>query len=218
MVRCFVRGHLCVQIQCMETFFIETLGLSDNLFAYIVLPVLIFLARIMDVSINTIRIIYVLGGRRMTATLLGFFESFIWLMAIRQIFEHLDNWVCYIAYPGGFAMGILVGMMIEERIAYGKVIVRIITRKDVSELIAFLNSQQFRYTRVDSEGLDGPESLVFTVLPRENLEELLTKMKNILPTAFYTVEKVNRAAESGAVVQESTRWSIASWLRDRRRV
>jgi len=172
----------------------------------------------MDVSINTIRIIYVLGGRRMTATLLGFFESFIWLMAIRQIFEHLDNWVCYIAYPGGFAMGILVGMMIEERIAYGKVIVRIITRKDVSELIAFLNSQQFRYTRVDSEGLDGPESLVFTVLPRENLEELLTKMKNILPTAFYTVEKVNRAAESGAVVQESTRWSIASWLRDRRRV
>lgn len=218
MVRCFVRGHLCVQIQCMETFFIETLGLSDNLFAYIVLPVLIFLARIMDVSINTIRIIYVLGGRRMTATLLGFFESFIWLMAIRQIFEHLDNWVCYIAYPGGFAMGILVGMMIEERIAYGKVIVRIITRKDVSELIMFLNNQQFRYTRVDSEGLDGPESLVFTVLPRENLEELLTKMKNILPTAFYTVEKVNRAAESGAVVQESTRWSIASWLRDRRRV
>jgi uncharacterized protein YebE (UPF0316 family) len=202
----------------METFFTETLGLPENLFAYVILPLLIFLARIMDVSINTIRIIYVLGGRRVTATLLGFFESFIWLMAIRQIFEHLDNWVCYIAYPGGFAMGILVGMMIEERIAYGKVIVRIITRKDVGELITFLNNQQFRYTLVSSEGLDGPESLVFTVLPRENLEELLTKMKSILPTAFYTVEKVNRAAESGAVVQESTRWSIASWLKDRRRV
>lgn len=202
----------------METFFTETLGLPENLFAYVILPLLIFLARIMDVSINTIRIIYVLGGRRVTATLLGFFESFIWLMAIRQIFEHLDNWVCYIAYPGGFAMGILVGMMIEERIAYGKVIVRIITRKDVRELITFLTKQQFRYTRVDTEGLDGPESLVFTVLPRENLEELLTKMKYILPTAFYTVEKVNRAAESGAVVQESTRWSIASWLKDRRRV
>ena len=202
----------------METFFTETLGLPENLFAYVILPLLIFLARIMDVSINTIRIIYVLGGRRVTATLLGFFESFIWLMAIRQIFEHLDNWVCYVAYPGGFAMGILVGMMIEERIAYGKVIVRIITRKDVNELITFLNSQQFRYTRVDSEGFDGPESLVFTVLPRENLEELLTKMKSILPTAFYTVEKVNRAAESGAVVHESTRWSIASWLKDRRRV
>ncbi|MBX2964974.1 MAG: DUF2179 domain-containing protein [Cyclobacteriaceae bacterium] len=202
----------------METFFTETIGLPENLFSYVILPLLIFLARIMDVSINTVRIIYVLGGRRLTSTLLGFFESFIWLMAIRQIFEHLDNWVCYFAYPGGFAMGILVGMMIEERIAYGKVIVRIITRKDVNDLIEFLTKNQFRYTRVNSEGLDGAENLVFTVLPRENLEDLLTKMKEILPSAFYTVEKVNRAAESGAVVQESTRWSIASWLKDRRRV
>lgn len=108
----------------METFFTDTLGISENVFSYVLLPLLIFIARITDVSINTIRIIYVLGGRRLTATVLGFFESFIWLMAIRQIFEHLDNWICYVAYPGGFAMGILVGMMIEERIAYGKVIVR----------------------------------------------------------------------------------------------
>jgi uncharacterized protein YebE (UPF0316 family) len=201
----------------METFFTETLGWPANLFSYVILPLAIFLARIADVSINTIRIIYVLGGRRLTATLLGFFESFIWLMAIRQIFEHLDNWVCYVAYPGGFAMGILVGMMIEERIAYGKVIVRIITRKDVQDLVNFLTLHQFRFTRVNSEGLNGPESLVFTVLPRENLENLLTKMKEILPTAFYTVEKVNRASESGAVVQESTRWSIASWLKGGRR-
>jgi uncharacterized protein YebE (UPF0316 family) len=202
----------------METFFTQTVGLPENFFSYVILPLLIFMARIMDVSINTIRIIYVLGGRRLTATVLGFFESFIWLMAIRQIFEHMDNWVCYVAYPGGFAMGILVGMIIEERIAYGKVIVRIITRKDVTELIAFITKNQFRYTRVASEGLDGPENLVFTVLPRENLEDLLAKMKAILPTAFYTVEKVNRAADTGAVVQESTRWSIASWLKDRRRV
>ncbi|MCU0396497.1 MAG: DUF5698 domain-containing protein [Cyclobacteriaceae bacterium] len=197
----------------MEEFFTHTLGWPENLFSYFILPVLIFLARIMDVSINTIRIIYVLGGRRLTATMLGFFESFIWLMAIRQIFEHLDNWVCYIAYPGGFATGILVGMIIEERIAYGKVIVRIITRKDVSLLIAFLEQNRFRYTRVDTIGSEGAENLVFTVLPRENLEMLLSNMKEIVPTAFYTVEKVNRAAESGTVVQESARWSIAGWLR-----
>jgi uncharacterized protein YebE (UPF0316 family) len=201
----------------MESFFVETLGVSEAVFSYLLLPFLIFLARITDVSINTIRIIYVLGGRRTTATLLGFFESFIWLMAIRQIFEHLDNWVCYIAYPGGFAMGILVGMMIEERIAYGKVIVRIITRKDVSGLLAFLTTNNFRYTRVNSEGIDGAENLVFTVLPRENLESLLKEMKKLVPSAFYTVEKVNRAAEGGTMVQESTRWSIAGWLKGVRR-
>jgi uncharacterized protein YebE (UPF0316 family) len=196
----------------MEDFFVETLGISEAVFSFLLLPLLIFFARILDVSINTVRIIYVLGGRKFTSTLLGFFESFIWLMAIRQIFEHLDNWICYIAYPAGFAAGIFVGMIIEEKIAYGKVIVRIITRKEIQGLLQYLNKEYFRYTYVRAEGPDGIENLVFTVLQRENLEMLLQKLKEILPTAFYTVEKVNRAAESGAVVEQSTRWSIASWF------
>lgn len=201
----------------MESFFTETLGLSPAVFSYFLLPLLIFLARITDVSINTIRIIYVLGGRRVTATLLGFFESFIWLMAIRQIFEHLDNWICYVAYPAGFALGIFVGMIIEERIAYGKVIVRIITRRDVKDLILYLNANQNRYTHVDAEGPDGHENLVFTVIEREHLDGLLHHLKVILPSAFYTVEKVNRAAESGAIVEETRSWRLISWLRSIKR-
>lgn len=196
----------------MEDFFVESLGISEGIFSFLLLPLLIFFARILDVSINTVRIIYVLGGRKFTSTLLGFFESFIWLMAIRQIFEHLDNWMCYVAYPAGFAAGIFVGMIIEEKIAYGKVIVRIITRKDVHTLLEYLNREYFRYTYVKAEGPDGLENLVFTVLQRERLEALLETLKVILPTAFYTVEKVNRAAESGAVVEQTTRWSIASWF------
>ena len=196
----------------MEHFFIESLGVSESIFSYLLLPLMIFFARILDVSINTVRIIYVLGGRKFTSTLLGFFESFIWLMAIRQIFEHLDNWMCYVAYPAGFAAGIFVGMIIEEKIAYGKVIVRIITRKDVNPLLQHLSKEYLRYTHVDAEGPDGRENLVFTVLEREKLEQLLETLKEILPTAFYTVEKVNRAAESGAVVEQSARWSIASWF------
>jgi uncharacterized protein YebE (UPF0316 family) len=196
----------------MEDFFVETLGIPENLFSFVLLPFLIFFARILDVSINTVRIIYVLGGRKLTSTLLGFFESFIWLMAIRQIFEHLDNWMCYVAYPAGFAAGIFVGMIIEEKIAYGKVIVRIITRKEIQPLLQYLNKKYHRYTYVKAEGPDGLENLVFTVLERERLEHLLLTLKEILPTAFYTVEKVNRAAESGAVVEQTTRWSIASWF------
>lgn len=196
----------------MEDFFVETLGFSETAFSFVLLPLLIFFARIMDVSINTVRIIYVLGGRKFASTFLGFFEAFIWLMAIRQIFEHLDNWLCYIAYPGGFAAGIFVGMIIEEKIAYGKVIVRIITRKDVGVLLLYLNKHRLRYTYVRAEGPDGDENLVFTVLEREKLDALLETLKEILPTAFYTVEKVNRAAESGAVVEQTTGWSIASWF------
>lgn len=197
----------------MDEFFIGVLGVSDEWFSFLILPLLIFLARICDVSINTIRIIYMLGGRRYTSTILGFFESFIWLMAIRQIFSHLDNWICYVAYPAGFASGIFVGMIIEERIAYGKVIVRIITRKDVTGLIAYLNEQGFRYTKVNAEGPDGHENLVFTVMERERLEDMLNHLRNIIPTAFYTVERVKAAAESGALPEERGRLRIFTWLR-----
>ena len=196
----------------MEEFFVDTLGVPATVFSFVLLPLLIFLARILDVSINTVRIIYVLGGRKLTSTLLGFFEAFIWLMAIRQIFENLDNWMCYVAYPAGFAGGIFVGMIIEEKIAYGKVIVRIITRKDIHPLLQHLKQEFLRYTYVRAEGPDGDENLVFTVIQREKLEALLLTLKDILPTAFYTVEKVNRAAESGAVVEQTTGWSIASWF------
>jgi uncharacterized protein YebE (UPF0316 family) len=200
----------------MEHYFTSTLGISEGVFSYLVLPLLIFCARIMDVSINTIRIIYVLGGRKGIATFLGFFESLIWLLAISQIFEHLDNWVCYIAYPGGFACGILVGMMIEERIASGKVIVRIITSKDINELLTFLNGRDFRFTHVNTIGPNGQENLVFTVLPREQLEELLNKLKELIPTAFFTVEKVNRASDNFLSVNNESR-SVLSWLRGVRR-
>lgn len=197
----------------MEFFFTDTLGFSSDIFSFLILPLLIFLARICDVSINTIRIIYMLGGRRLTATLLGFFEAFIWLLVIREIFKHLDNWLCYVAYPAGFACGIFMGMIIEEKIAYGKVIVRIITRKDVTQLIQYLNTQHFRFTKVNAEGPDGHETLVFTVLERERLDDLLNKLKELIPTAFYTIEKVKAAAESGALPEERGGLRIFTWLR-----
>lgn len=197
----------------MESFFTDTLGFSSDIFSFLILPLLIFLARICDVSINTIRIIYMLGGRRLTATLLGFFEAFIWLLVIREIFKHLDNWLCYVAYPAGFACGIFVGMIIEEKIAYGKVIVRIITRKDVTQLIQYLNTQHFRFTKVNAEGPNGQETLVFTVLDRERLDDLLNKLKELIPTAFYTIEKVKAAAESGALPEERGGLRIFTWLR-----
>ncbi len=201
----------------MQHFFIETLGISDNIFSFLVLPLFIFLARIADVSINTIRIIYVLGGRRFTSTILGFIESLIWLLAIRQIFEHLDNWASYIAYPAGFASGILVGMILEERIAYGKVVVRIITSKNIDALRSYLLTKEYRFTALNSSGPEGDESVVFTVLEREKLDGLLTHLKSILPTAFYTVEKVNRATEDNPGIATAERKGVVSWLRSIRR-
>ncbi|HPA70469.1 MAG TPA: DUF5698 domain-containing protein, partial [Bacteroidales bacterium] len=93
--------------------------LNTEIVNYLLLPLFIFLARIFDVSLGTLRIIFVTKGMRIIAPLVGFFEVLIWLLAISRIMQDLDNWVSYIAYAGGFATGNFVGMYLEERLAIG---------------------------------------------------------------------------------------------------
>jgi len=89
----------------------ETLDISPELLNLLIIPFLIFIARVFDVSINTLRIIFMLNGKKYSASFLGFFESMIWLLAISQIFQNLGSWQTYIAYAGGYACGIFVGML-----------------------------------------------------------------------------------------------------------
>lgn len=196
----------------MEHFFTENFGISPSLFSFVILPLLIFLARITDVSINTVRIIFVMGGNKFISTILGFFESLIWLLAIKQIFNHLDNWVAYIAYPGGFAMGILVGMMIEERLALGKVVVRAITSEDLHDILKYMVNKNLRYTLISGESAYDKENIVFTVVKRDQLQSLLDAFNSMLPNALYTVESVKKASESGILAEKPSRRGIGSWL------
>lgn len=101
-------------------------GIDTPLFNYFILPLLIFLARITDQTIGTIRLIYASKGFKYLAPLVGFFESLIWLTAISQIMKHLDNFYCYIAFAGGFAMGNFFGIFLEQKISIGVVLVRIV--------------------------------------------------------------------------------------------
>ncbi|MDN5204393.1 DUF2179 domain-containing protein [Fulvivirgaceae bacterium BMA10] len=196
----------------METFFTEQLGIDTPIFSYVILPLLIFLARICDVSINTVRIIYVMSGKKFLSTFLGFFESLIWLLAIGQIFKHVDNIFSYIAYPAGFAAGIFVGMIIEEKLALGKVVMRIITRKNVNDFTAFLKENNFRYSVLQGNGKDGKENIIFTVLERENQPQVEKSIKELLPTAFYTVGGIKGANEAKILLEKPSRRGIGSWL------
>lgn len=200
----------------METFF-ETLGIGNEAFGLIVVPILIFFARILDVSINTIRIIFVMSGKKYIATLMGFLESLIWLLAIGQIFKHMDNVYCYIAYPAGFAGGIFIGMLIEEKIALGKVIIRVITAENLDSIIAYLNKHQFRFSVVSAESNEGKENLLFAVLKRDHVPVILDEIKRHLPKAFYTIESVKSASETGILTEKPSRRGIGAWLTSVRR-
>ena len=146
------------------------------------------------------------------ATILGFFESLIWLIAIRQIFNHLDNIYSYIAYPAGFACGILVGMKIEERIALGKLIIRIISNENIDHFKKYLIDNNLRYSIIGSEGVAGQETILFTVIKRENLEQLEKVLQRDMPGSFYTVESVKSAVETNLLSEKPSRRGIGAWL------
>ncbi len=181
--------------------FVTSLGISEDVFNYVIIPALIFLARVCDVSINTVRIIFVMHGKRLLAPLLGFFEAFIWLLAIRQIITNIDVVYSYFAYAGGFAAGTFLGMVIEEKLALGKVVVRVITQVPAEELIKFLSQKEYRYSNLDGEGNDGKVNILFSVVRREELPEYIRIIKKYNPQAFYTVEGVKRVSEDDVLQQ-----------------
>ena len=168
---------------------------SSEIFAWIVLPFLIFFARVCDVSLGTIRIIFVSKGIKYLAPFIGFFEILIWLLAISQIMQNLTNAYYYIFYAGGFAVGNLVGIIIEEKLSIGTVAVRIIARQDASELVKSLKKYDYGITVVDAEGSKGKVKIIFTVINRQNIQKVINLVKKYNPKAFYSIEDIRYVSE-----------------------
>lgn len=170
---------------------------NSDMYLWIILPLLIFLARVLDVSMGTIRFIYISRGLRSLAPIIGFFEVLIWLLAIGQIMQNLDNIFCYIAYGGGFATGTFVGMYIEEKLSIGNVGVRVITRKDAPELIEYFETINLGVTTVDAQGTRGDVKIIYTIIPRHDLKKVIGIIKKFNPKAFYTIEDIKFVSETG---------------------
>ncbi len=167
--------------------------IDSPLFNWIILSLLIFLARTCDVTLATLRNIFLSKNIRKLVPLLGFFEAAIWLMAISQIVRNLHHPLSYLAFAAGYSMGIFVGIKIEERLALGKQMLRIITHQDPSGLIEKLQAKSFGTTVVNASGATGPVKIILTVIPRKDLPTVAAIINEHNPNAFYSVEDIRMA-------------------------
>ncbi|MES2567253.1 MAG: DUF5698 domain-containing protein [Bacteroidota bacterium] len=165
-------------------------------FSWIILPLLIFISRLGDVTMATLRHIFISKGLKKIVPVLGFFEVLIWLVAMRQVFSHLDNIACFIAWAAGFSAGTYLGMYIEERLAIGTQIIRIITAEDIGPLIDILKKRNQGITIVDGHGAIGPVKLIFTIVKRTNKAGVIHLIQMYAPKAFYSIEDV-KGSERG---------------------
>lgn len=182
-------------------------------FTFVIVPLLIFLLRVIDVSLDTIRIVFISKGNKILAPLLGFFEVLIWLIAITRIMENLDNAIYYIAYAGGFAAGNYIGLIIEEKLALGVQLFRIITQKEASTLILRLREKGYSVTSLEAEGNSGLVHIIFSVIKRSESKKVIEIINQHNPNAFYSIEDVRKVNENNPTQESNSRRMIPSWMR-----
>jgi uncharacterized protein YebE (UPF0316 family) len=160
------------------------------------LPVIIFFGRICDVTLGTLRIIFVSKGEKRKAPVVGFFEVFIWVVIISQIFSHANDIYAYLAYAGGYATGNFVGILVENKIAFGFQLFRIYTKNDGLALIKLLNRNGFGSTYIKGEGAISEVDIIETVVSRKAEKKVTEIIKTFDPNTFYLIEDI-RSKQKG---------------------
>lgn len=149
---------------------------------------LIFALRLTDVSLSTVRIVLLTRGNRGLASLLGFFEALVWIIAAGQVISNVDDPVRLFAFASGFAAGTLFGATVERWLALGSTIVRIVTAVGSPEVAPVLREAGYQVTVLNAEGMEGDVRLAFTVVPRRQQRRVLEVIHELNPDAFVTAE------------------------------
>lgn len=171
--------------------------LTPAIMSWVIWPLFIVLARIIDVSMGTVRVILIIRGLRYVASIIGFFEVMIWLVVITRVVKEINNPVCYIAYPLGFALGNYIGMLIEGKLSIGNVLIRVITRKEGSTLEHNLIEKNFHVTSIDAVNNEKPVKIIFSIISKKLIKEYLAVVKDFNPHAYYTIEDVKMIDQNG---------------------
>lgn len=151
---------------------------------------LIFLLRVSDMTLDTLRVLVVMRGRKGAAWVLGFFQSLIFVIAITSVLSNLDNPLNILGYAAGFATGNVVGMLIEERLAIGHVQLSIISPRRGSELAERLRAEGYAITEISARGKDGVVTLLSCSVLRKKVDQVQQLVNEVDDSAFITAEDV----------------------------
>lgn len=175
------------------------------------IPILIFFARICDVSMGTVRTILIVGNHAIPSAVLGFFEVIIWALAVGGVIMYLTNPLALMGYAGGFAVGILIGMAIENHVALGYRILRAFNNDPSIDLSSKLRALGYRVTRVQGEGMSGPVEMAFMIVRRREINALRNHLAEIAPKCYVGISHAERPVTDG--FGSNSRFGRPAWLR-----
>lgn len=146
----------------------------------------VFSARIIDVSMGTLRTILLVKGQRKIAAMLGFFEVMIYLIVLKKVVGSIDQPILIVVYCLGYATGNMVGSKIEERLSIGRVIAQVIVKDSYEELVRILREAGFGVTIFEGEGMEGKSYMLNIILERKQIQKLYQVIEGCDCGAFIT--------------------------------
>jgi len=150
---------------------------------------IIMLMRICDVTLGTFRTILVVQGKKYYAALTGFFEVLIWIFAMRYIVEHMDNTVNLIGYALGFALGNIMGITLEQKVALGFSQINIVSLHHTDKIANKLRQAKFGVTILPAEGSVGGVSIILLIVKRKYQKKVMEIAESIDNKAFITIQQ-----------------------------
>lgn len=156
----------------------------------ILIILIIFLLRVSDMSLDTIRVLFVFRGRKGLAWVLGFFQSLLFVIAITSVLANMDNFLNIIAYAAGFATGNVVGMTIENRLAVGHINMTVFSPMAGPRIADALRNAGFAATEVSGRGRNGMVSVLHVAVLRKRVEEVEKIVLEMDQEAFVTAQDV----------------------------
>lgn len=165
-------------------------------FGTILAGILIFLARVADVTLGTLRTISIVHGRTKAAFLLGFLEISVWLVVIAAVLNKImSRPILGIFYALGFSAGNVVGIMLERRMAFGHTVLRVISPRDGKKMAQKIRESGYAVTTFEGEGMAGPVTELYVVCRRRDLKNIIPIVKSIAPDAFYITEQAGSVSK-----------------------
>lgn len=186
------------------------------LVSVVILPVIILTARMVETSFKTLRLVYVAKGLKYLAAVIGMGEVAVWLLSTGLVITNLTNIFGILAYIVGYAIGTVVGIDIEERLKFGHVIVRIITRSHPEEMMQELREKGYGITKVVGQGSFGSTvSILLVLVPRHGLDELVSTLNRNYPEAIFSIEDIRSLKENAPIFFKQGQNGMLGRLREK---
>jgi uncharacterized protein YebE (UPF0316 family) len=156
----------------------------------ILTALMIFGLRVIDMALDTLRVLVVMRGQKRIAWVLGFFQAAVFVVAIGSVLSNLDNPLNVIGYAAGFATGNVVGMFIEEKLAIGHTMISIISSRRGTAIVEKLRENGYAVTEIPARGKDGMVTLLNVNVLRKNVSRVRQIVNEADAEAFITAEDI----------------------------